>query len=80
MPRRIGGVPRLPQTFDAIDIGEQLAWSRGQPRIEAEPQPGNYSRTAELQYLCNSGGLGRCSVDVIGCFRQVVGEADRCAP
>ena len=41
MPRRKGGVRRLPQTFDAINLGEQLAWSRGQPCIEAhvEPQP-----------------------------------------
>ena len=43
MPRRKGGVRRVPQSFDSISIGEQLRWSVGGPCIEGnvELQPGS---------------------------------------
>ena len=36
MPRRRTSLRRLPQTFDAIGIGEQLAWSGCGPCIEGD--------------------------------------------
>ena len=36
MPRRKGGVRRLPQSFDAIGLGERLAWSGCGPCVEGD--------------------------------------------